>query len=79
MQLQWKEGSLRQHVQEHVDRTSLISRAAASNGKKIDKFALCVVRNESETSERSNDGQMTVRGVVEGLGNGEDLRFGLVV
>ena len=33
-----------------------------------------VFGNGSETSERSNDGLMTVCGVVEGLGNGEALR-----
>ena len=37
---------------------------------------LRVVRNGSETSERSNGGRMTVRGVVEGLKNGETLGFG---
>ena len=35
-----------------------------------------VARNESETAGRPNDGRMPVRGVVERLGNGENLRFG---
>ena len=45
-------------------------------GEKIKTSAhLRVVRKGAETAERSNGSRMTVRGVVEGLGNG-DLRTG---
>ena len=58
--------------------THLMFKLLHQNGgrKNRDICPLRMVRKGSEISEPSNDGRMTVRGVVESLGNGKALRFG---
>ena len=88
MSMQERAGSSQQHVQgyivqEHIVQSSLISLLAPcccieiEDKKNRDICPLRVVRNGSETAGRTSDGRMLVGGVVEGLGNGEDVRFGL--
>ena len=79
-QLQGRADSPQQYVQGHDMRFKRVlppSQFHQNEGKRIGTSALLhVVQNGSEVSKRSNNGRVTLPGVVEGLGIGKNCRFG---